>query len=496
MLDVGLRKLDAVVTRLDHAVYLRIVLFLGGGLIALGFGVTGWLMGIGIFSPDSWAYHELARTVFSDRFFAFNTTRTYFTETYSSSFPLGYPVLVAVANWVFGSGPMAAVWLNISIVVVTWVLIVLLAQPAGVSRFAALVLASSLVLWPPYLDEVFSGRAIPAAVLCFVLAFWAYRSQQVILSGVLLGASALVRFDFLLVALLFLLAVAALDEERRTRVWLISVGLLLGLLPWVAYSYIHFGKFWVSDNSWIALSADSGFVRDYPARAASTIFDDPEAWSSRVIANMVPLGKALWDALWTFPAVLPLAVMAIVFLPSIEASERRYWVTLMVLSLGSVVPYVLTGYFDRRYFALLLLCWSAFAARAILASALGKPRQALIHGVLLATLSLSLGSGGIYLAKASWYSYSEWIEGVSDPDGVRMQPLLPCHTRHPGLTYIFGGKVTYLASRYGATTGMRAAAIPSNLERMSPAQKRDYFSSMEPYRLLNDFNDFSGCPSP
>ncbi|MGF1643287.1 MAG: hypothetical protein ACFCUJ_06545, partial [Thiotrichales bacterium] len=63
-------------------------------LIALS--VTGIKVGLTQYSPDSWSYYELSKTIFSGELYRFNTFRSYFSETYSAAFPLGYPVLIAL----------------------------------------------------------------------------------------------------------------------------------------------------------------------------------------------------------------------------------------------------------------------------------------------------------------------------------------------------------------------------------------------------------------
>ena len=78
-------------------------------LIALALAI-----GVSQFSPDSWSYFELSKTVFSDRFYAFATYRSYVSDTYSASFPLGYPVTLAAAGAVFGSTPWLAVAVNLA----------------------------------------------------------------------------------------------------------------------------------------------------------------------------------------------------------------------------------------------------------------------------------------------------------------------------------------------------------------------------------------------
>ena len=59
-----------------YAVYLIMAFF------ALLYASASSVLGISEFSPDSWAYFELSKTVFSDNFYKFNTFSSYFSNEY------------------------------------------------------------------------------------------------------------------------------------------------------------------------------------------------------------------------------------------------------------------------------------------------------------------------------------------------------------------------------------------------------------------------------
>ena len=81
------------------------------------------LVGVSEFSPDSWAYFELSKSIFADRFYTFNTLRSYFSETYSASFPFGYPAILAVTHLLFGADPRLAIGVNLAAATASWFLI-------------------------------------------------------------------------------------------------------------------------------------------------------------------------------------------------------------------------------------------------------------------------------------------------------------------------------------------------------------------------------------
>lgn len=84
-LDVLLR-LDAWLERYSGPNLLKAILISGFSLILVAYGLTGYLLDISRFSPDSWSCYELARTDFDGKFYSFNTWRSYFAETFSASF--------------------------------------------------------------------------------------------------------------------------------------------------------------------------------------------------------------------------------------------------------------------------------------------------------------------------------------------------------------------------------------------------------------------------
>lgn len=487
MLHDLLLSFDAWLDRYGRSSFARTVLILGFLLILLLFGVTGYLLDTSRFSPDSWSYYELAGTVFDGEFYLFNTRRSYFTETYySASFPLGYPVAIALMQRVTGSSPMASVWLNIFLTSFVWIIGIRVSIRLGLPVFTGLVLSTALVLWPPYLSEVFAGRSMPLALLCATLALAAQQSSKPMFGGLFLGVGALTRFDYLPIALLFIFGLALLGNEnlRKLSRWLL--GLVIGLLPWIVYSWLNFDRLWISDNSWVALSSAPAFVTDFPAHVGATILESPKEWLVRVLGNIPRLLLALKQAVFSFSpfmVLLPIALWAIC--RTRWKKTFRFIVALLIVGV-STVPYVLTGYMDQRYFVTWLI-----ACSLILALLCAESIWRLMNVVLSLALISSLVSGGVYLTQASWSSYEKVQVGTLDQDGDFLDKLYECHKEKPEYTLIFSNAT--LGARYGAITGMKSALTPQNFRRMSDIEKTNFFNYIGPFIIINNSSELSEC---
>jgi hypothetical protein len=453
---------------------------------------TGWVNRFNDFNPDSWAYFELSKTVFGDDFYRFNTVRSYYSENYSTSFPFGYPVAVAIGHLVFGSTPITGVWINLLVGLSTFFLIFKISKQLRLFSLAGLTLASSTVLWTFYLDEVLSGRSIPLALALFLLAASLYLAGNFFWAGLLFGLSALVRFDYLVYGVLFQFCGAYLLRHKSRKILAISMpGFLLGLAPWVIYSYTHFNKFWVTDNSWIALSALPAYVADFPAMVAVSAFDSPLLWLRRVFGNILPLTKSVSKCVILNPAVTLLGAFVLSLMIRRRLREGGH-ILVIIFCLGvSVSPYLLTGYFDARYFSLAFLVlgflFSYTAERSITVNERPKVYFSLLAFGLLASVVL-----------AGMHASDKIVAGVSsygsrDIFQERISLIEQCHRKRPDLTLVFPGETLGFAPRYGATAGLPTAFIPSNFERMTAKEKKDFFKHITPFAIIDHFEDLEKC---
>lgn len=446
------------------------------------------ILGDSGFSPDSWAYFELAKTIFSDHFYQFNTYRSYFSEAQSASFPFGYPFVIALAHVIFGIDPMVAVAVNILSVIVTALLIINICRKNAVPEVAQVALVLSLLLYDGYTDEALFGRSIPLAILCFVAAFRLLMAERLFAAGLLLGASALIRFDFLVFGILLLMAMPLLGKWQGYRIALAPAGFIIGIVPWVIYSLLYFGKPWVSDNSWIALSSLPAYVADYPAGAESNLFNAPGQWLIRVLSNVPQFLKYL--VLWSFnyPLLMAMAAFAVHCWIDGKCRIEKKMIMIFAIFFLSIIPYLLTRYFDARYFSLLFLALSFFLMIRLCnyyVVGLDVSRITLLSVVI--TLALAVRFVGAYFHDA------ELVREKRPLEDKFIATLLACQKSHPEVKYIFQGEVVRLAPRYGATTGGLAAFIPSNFNRMSEQEKQVYFDKMQPYVLIDKVTEAYPC---
>lgn len=460
-------------------------------LLALLLGLTGYVVGISQFSPDSWAYFELAKSVFSGDFYSFNTFRSYYSESHSTSFPLGYPVLVSVAMLPAGEHPQVAVAINVVAAIVSFNLIWGIAKRLGLSRLGGFLAGLSLLLFPRYLEEVFSGRAVPVAILFFLAAFYVISREHYLFGGLLLGFSALVKFEYLVYAAVSLGGLVLIKGSGRKQIMASVAGFVMGISPWALYSYNYFGKFWVSDNSWVALSAVPAYNADFPAKAVITAAEAPALWVSRILGNVIPLLISIAKASIRFPAILFFGVAFLATYEKVPHEHRMAAIKFMLLLAVSVAPYLLTGYFDQRYFSLILICGTMALIYFVEHSSLNDKTKVLYGVFALVPLVLSVSIGGKYLA-TSILSGAAWAQNDRKTEAL-VRDLSRCHSRSPEETYIFAGEVGRLAPRYGAVTGHRTAFLPSNFDRMNGEEKAEYLAHMSPYRMIENMTGGLEC---
>lgn len=486
-------QLNRVGHRFDRNLQRPRSLLIAATACAVIFAVLAHVRGLSAFSPDSWAYFELSRTVFDGEFYRFNTLRSYFSFDRSASFPFGYPVLLAVVQKAFGPQPFLAVPLNVAAALATLCMIVAIGRRLALPALAQFTLAGALLFYAPYIDEVLAGRSIPLAILLFLCAFYLQLLQRPLLAGLLLGMSVLVRFDFLVYALLFQIGTLLLGRARAIAAPLLLAGFLLGIAPWIAYSHLYFDKWWVADNSWVALSATPAYFADYPAAAQVGAFDQPALWIRRVLGNIAPLCVAAASSAARFPAVIVLFLFAALAYRG-QRDRPADWTLCVVLLLlaAALGPYLLTGYFDTRYFALPLLCFATLCLYA--AGRSGEHAGGFeLAGACVVAAALTIGVATLALAQN--IAQGRRLAPVMAAEASQIAALQACHRQHPETLYIFVGKGGLLPAKYGALSGQRAAIIPSNFARMDAGARANYFEKMAPYLLIENPAEMQPCPS-
>lgn len=458
-------------------------------ILLILFIAVGVAAGTSRFSPDSWSYYELSRTVFNGRFYEFNTWRSYFSDAKSASFPFGFPVVLGAAGKFLGDDPRNAIYINSLLAALTWSGVVRVCERIKLPKPYQLIAASSLVLNPAYLDEVFSGRAIPIAVALFVLAILASRERPLI-SGILFGLAALTRFDYLIYGLAGITGIILLEKKKErglpAEAGKLILGFLIGISPWSIFSIIHFGRIWASDNNWVSASAYKAFVLDYPASATATVANEPVAWAFRIAKNILPLIKSVAKTYLQAPISALCGLLAIYYIDKRRNGAIKQISAVCVLAMLSTSPYLLTGYFDSRYFSLSILVLTILSLWLLSSEAIDpnetrRVQRALIIAVLLAGLIASRAVLGIA------------VSGIRNADEVNKEStvigaLAQRHKAEVGTTYIFmpDKNPTVNPFKYGALTQLRTAIRPSNFDSMTSKSKKEYFDSMRPFKIISD----------
>jgi cytochrome c553 len=155
-----------------------------------------------------------------------------------------------------------------------------------------------------------------------------------------------------------------------------------------------------------------------------------------------------------------------------------------------MTPYLLTGYFDARYFALpffllqlALVVWLFFDT--------GGWRQSSSVGAVAVVLFPTVACGVMALGNAL-ISASAKQPSEGKAKAMVLQAY-SCHLSEPGRRFIFGGELAFIAPRYGALTGLPTAFLPSNYKEMSEGARASYLSAMTPYRLMLTARDIDQC---
>lgn len=338
-------------------------------------------LGAKSFSPDSWAFFELSQNIWSD-FYKIEHFRSYWTDEYSAAFPPLWPTTIFLVNSFFSLGPDAAIYLN-SIILL---LIALVAENISRTSFnvrgPGVLMAIVLLLHPGFYGEVVAGRSIPIFILlgfiCLRFMTYSGASYQVarpVAFGFILAAMFLTRFDG--VFWVFLLLPFIIEKKLGVRrVVLLLLSYAAGVAPWVLYSVIHFDVFMVSDNSWVALALDpNAFVTDYPASTGPNIFDDLFVAIKTVIERLPELIYAIIVSpgvvgntnlgafvffLFVFKRFNRLSV------GSLFSSKTLPFTCVFLAIISSIPSYLLTGYFDGRYFSFMFAIIVFFAINGAL----------------------------------------------------------------------------------------------------------------------------------
>jgi len=443
------------------------------------------------FTPDSWTYYELARSLPGD-FYRLHLTRQFqFTSPYGASFPPLWPALIALADALTGAGPVVAFWLA----ALTAGLFAVLSEAAGrrcfATRWIGLAAAVLILSHGGLIDEITGGRSIPLQLCLYAALLWVLAGpdgwRRWALAGLLGGLAVMNRFDALPLAVALAGAVAAMAGRRCAAAGAGYLGaLLIALTPWIAYSRLRFGRWFVSDNGGIAFSADrQAYVTDWWPRPQPTLFDAPGDWLLKVSGNAMRLVPEMVVS----PGISTLVVWLVAGLV-IRAAYRpargadmavaapgRAALIAVGLALFALLPgNVLTGYFDGRYFTPQL--WlAALIALGRAAQRLGEPARrdrfgAVAAATCLAVAALLLGAR------------ARGTEAPALPDfplGQTDAALARCLAASPVAPVILAADATE-GARWSALYHWNVVFVPRNFARLGDGDRRAFVSR---YRITH-----------
>lgn len=334
---------------------------------------------LGDYSPDSFSYYDIAQTIGKD-FGRVSTIRQYVLRSdYNCSFPYFYPLCIWLTDCLTGSGLYAGVLFNMFLMLLTVLLFMMISRQLIKNSLGGAIAAFLLILDQYYLEEVYAARSIPLSILlttcAAAVAVRLYQVQyrcksMVILLGVLTGLNMMNRFDEIsLAAFLGLVLFLTAPEKKRFRIVLLYLaGLLPVILPWVIYSLVHFGTFFISDNR-NTMTLVKPEVPSYvflPDKEYGYLQTVPEEWFGSRMNIASETVSAFFDVfLGSYP------ILMMLFLCGVFGCIKKYLKHITAADLKSSLPprtafyalgvivfyviakclfYILVGYVEKRYY--------------------------------------------------------------------------------------------------------------------------------------------------
>lgn len=462
------------------------------------------------YSPDSWAFYELAQTVFDD-FYRFTHFRSYADPSpYSSAFPPLFPALIAIVDELLGTGPRTGLYLGFGFFVGFALLSEHIGRRVTDAAWFGLSVALLLLLGPNMLlPELAAGRTIPLQLLLYALVLLGLlQGKRITLAsaagiGFMAGLAILNRFDAVLLPI-FSAGLIWWLTRNPARAIAALAGATIAVSPWIAYSVTTFSVFFATDNSGIATSLDpDAFVTDWWPVAQPTLAADPSAWLGRMAGNLgefFKTGAALMVSLMGLVFILAVAVIASLrylasFRPhaalgiGVAPNRLRIVSAFALIAATMMAPQILTGYLEHRYFAALF--WVVFLAIGGWTIASGSSiHQRLVFGriAFLVTACATLPFSALQVAQASQsgqFDFGNWSRFDAPEDVRRLQRCL----RHDPASRILVLGDDNFAAKAGALGGLSTMMEPRNkIEgRLGPSDSRSFIEAWSiDYVLLKD----------
>jgi hypothetical protein len=262
----------------------------------------------------------------------------------------------------------------------------------------------------------------------------------------------------------------------RARLASMVAGFAVAMSPWVAYSIVHFHTVFATDNRAVALAVDRmAFVHDFHVRPQLTLFDAPWAWLMRVLRHSLTIALALLRSIRETLFLPLLLILALVHAyrrgarPARRVLDSRVRAIALftVATAAPLTGYVLTGYWDHRYFSAMLWLTELFLLVYVTR---GYSRHV--------TLALGLGGGLLSVATLSHTAKTSPLSAMRREIGrTQVDQLEGCLRRAGGTPtdgVVFAGKDVTRRYKFGALTGWRVLPIPSNWERLGRIERDEF----------------------
>lgn len=443
------------------------------------------------FSPDSWGYLELARSFAADPY-AVVTWRAFATTAdHSSAFPPLWPLLLAAADRPGGLGLYAGAALALAFFFATVAVVEQAVRQAFGRRWLGAASVLLLFAYPPFQLELLAARAVPLQLMLLALVLhllvvdrW-HPLLRAVLLGTLAGLLLMARFDALFLAAGLVLATPFVLRDWRALP-LAAAALLLVVAPWIAYSAAQFGQVFATDNAAVALSLDPrAHVADFVPRPQPQLGDAPLAWAWKLVQHLPGLAAGIAQAaLYALPATVLIGVAAHrIGLGALcrAALDADRWRTprgrLALLALACALPigaYLITGYYDARYFSALVWVLALLALLVLAEAPRARDRGLLLACALLGLLtSLEPAARGIRHGGEALAARPLFALDRRQVDGADLAPLLACREPADAAAALLFATPTQ-AARFGALTGQRATFLPRNWTRLDAADQREF----------------------
>jgi hypothetical protein len=334
--------------------------------------------------------------------------------------------------------------------------------------------------------------------------------------GAVCGGLILTRFDMLAFAIVFGLIVLCVSRSLAATAAFGTV-LLAMISPWLTVSLLWFGELFHSDSSFVASAVDPRtFATDwYPAaQHAATFRDEPLAWAAKVAGNLSPFVRSAAQSPGLLGSALLAAALGALFvartdigsatasLRAADASVRRFAVAAPAIA-APLPLYMVTGYFDERYFSLVF--WYVLLALSAWTAVVWARRAGRAHvgsWAMLLALSVLFAGGCVNVARGISGSVERRFPDMQE--FAQIEICLRQLGSHPGDRVLFQNDTS--GARWAAVRRLPSATLPRNFTRpdISFADKGQFLANYdirflvgEPRVLEPIFKPFlSGPPLP